>query len=134
MSEEFEGIEFVDPVERAKQQALSKAVWSALVEKGFGQKCQGKIRGVFFSDSAEGLNKLAEHYVSEGWTARIELGSDDQHYCLEIETNEVYFTEAAFVELAEIFLIDASCFEVEFDGFHVESSSIKKKRWWNIWQ
>jgi hypothetical protein len=132
---EFEGLETVEQAELAAQYRLTEALWSKLVEQGLRERSQGRIEAFLFAPDEDAAASLAAGYVKAGWLREIEPAEDDSgRFRIRRDSQRVYLTRQAFLELVEVMMISAHRHGCAFDGFQVDVSAVQPpRRWWHFW-
>lgn len=130
----YEGVEKIDPIEREKQHALTKALWQQLGEMGIKTGDKGRIEGFFTSTSYEQAVKL-QASQDEDFKATVYEDEESPTYMIQITTPVCRLSIEALVELADIFMMSAVDTQTTFDGFQLDVNEIKKLNapWWKIW-
>lgn len=130
---DYKGIETVPPETRAKQQALTEALWKELKAQGLNARSFGRISGFFMAKSIESATALSKSLPD--WKSRIEHLTESKEYLVEITTPEVQFSLSAFSGLTDICLIAAHDSGTTFDGLQVAVHKVGnlRKKWWQFW-
>ena len=130
----YEGLELIDPIEREKQHALTKALWQQLCEAGIKTRDKGRINCFMVSKSFEMANKLKLEYQGD-WECNIFKEEESSQYLIKITTSLCYLSIEAFIELADILMYAGLWSDSTFDGFEIDIEEVKKlnKPWWKLW-
>lgn len=131
---EYSGIELIDPFEREKQHILTKELWKNLCERGVKNRDKGRIIGILYSNSKEKALQLTFEFQST-WKAEVFESDEDSLYLVKVKTGVCCLTIEAFLELADILMIDGSTFDLTFSGFEIDLEEVKRlnKPWWKLW-
>lgn len=130
---DYQGIQNIPSETRARQQALTEALWKELKTQGLNARSFGRISGFFVADTEESAKALS--LSLPGWKSRIEPLTDSTGYLVEIVTPKVQFSLKAFTELTDICLISAHDTGATFDGLQVAMHKVGnlRKKWWQFW-
>lgn len=130
---DFDGIEHVDPAERARQHALADAFWQTLEESRIGSGVIGRITGLVNFSSQADAESFCNNY-EEDWETKIQQNDENNGWLVQIISPDCEFSRLAFIELVDVLMIDAAKANGEFDGFHLDSHNIGKRNWWKFWR
>ena len=130
---EFDGIETVDLAERARQHALTDALWQTLEANQIGTNTIGRITALLTFQSRDGAETFCAAY-DDDWSTEIRENATGTGWLVEILTPECEFTRLAFIELVDVLMIDAAHTSGQFDGFQLEPHNIRKRQWWKFWE
>lgn len=128
---EFRGIESVDPRELESQRALTAALWTTLKEQGMKDGAPGRIKCYFFAKSDAHVAALVAAFPH--WEREIANSNNPLGLSVRIISRPVHLSREAFLELVNVTMIAAHESSCIFDGFQVDTSALRKRRWWKFW-
>lgn len=117
------GVSDIDPVEREKQRALTRALWETLVQGGVAPGQPGRITSVLFAPNRAAADVLLDRFRTEsgGWASDVQpIPDPPERLCVSILSPTVALTLEAFLELVDVMLVAAQETGCTFDGFELE--------------
>ncbi|KIL39121.1 hypothetical protein SD70_22070 [Gordoniibacillus kamchatkensis] len=130
----YKGIDFIDPIERAKQHELTKSLWQKLREMGVKTGNKGRIKGIMIANSYEQAEEVRALYQDD-FDASICKQYDNSTHIVEITTPISRLSVEALLDLTDILMVSAAETNSKFDGLELDMHEVKKLNppWWKFW-